>query len=178
MIVLVGASASGKTVTALDLQQRYGLIKAITTTTREKRSGEIDGVHYFFINKDEFEKRLKDKKFVEYSLYNGNYYGCGIDQVADNKVVVLDPNGLHSFRKLNNKNIVSFLLMCDESKRKQRMYERGDNEEKIFERIKNDVNDFAIDKIGKVDFIISTENKSIAEVSDEIYKCYMKKLNR
>ena len=76
MIVLTGASASGKTVTALDLQKRYGLVKAITTTTREKRVGETDGVEYFFVSKDEFQKRLKENKFVEYSLYNGNYYGA------------------------------------------------------------------------------------------------------
>ena len=100
MILLVGASASGKTATALDLQKRYGLVKAITTTTREKRVGETDGIEYFFITKTEFEKRLKEGRFVEHSLYNGNYYGCGIDQINDNKIVVLDPNGLHSFNKL------------------------------------------------------------------------------
>ena len=61
MIVLCGASASGKTVTALDLQQRYGLVKAITTTTREKRVGETDGVEYFFVTKEEFQKRLENR---------------------------------------------------------------------------------------------------------------------
>ena len=95
MIILTGASASGKTVTALNLQKRFGLIKAITTTTREMRTGDTNGVEYFFITKEEFLKRLKEGKFVEHSLYNDNFYGCGIDQVDDNKIVVLDPNGLH-----------------------------------------------------------------------------------
>ena len=49
-----------------------------------------------FISKEEFEKRLKEGKFVEHTLYNNNYYGCGIDQVEDNKVIVLDPNGFLS----------------------------------------------------------------------------------
>ena len=178
MIVLTGASASGKTVTALDLQKRHGLVKAITTTTREKRIGETDGVEYFFVTKEEFEKRLKENKFVEHSLYNGNYYGCGIDQVDDNKIVVLDPNGLHSFLKLKDKNIVSFLLIADESTRTKRMQSRGDKESNIKQRIENDVNDFALERIGKVDFIINTENYSIEEVSDKIYKLYTNKLKK
>ena len=142
MIILCGASASGKTVTALELQRKYGLKKAITTTTREKRVGETDGVEYFFISKEEFQKRLSENKFVESSIYNNNYYGCGLDQVSDDKVVVLDPNGLHSFKKLKNKNIVTFLLIADEKTRRDRMVSRGDKEENIKTRLTNDVIDF------------------------------------
>ncbi|MCQ2801622.1 MAG: hypothetical protein MJ222_03105 [Bacilli bacterium] len=177
MILLVGASASGKTVTALDLQKRYGLVKAVTTTTREKRVGETDGIEYFFISKEEFKKRLKEGKFVEHSLYNDNYYGCGVDQVDDNKIVVLDPNGLHSFLKLNNKHVVSFLLIADEKTRHERMVSRGDKQENITKRLENDVNDFSLDKIGKVDYVIHTENKTIEQTSDEIYKLYKEKIS-
>ena len=176
MIILCGASASGKTVTALELQRKYGLKKAITTTTREKRAGETDGVEYFFIPKAEFQKRLAENKFVESSLYNGNYYGCGIDQVSDDKVVVLDPNGLHSFKKLKNKNIITFLLIADEKTRKERMISRGDKEENIKQRLTNDVVDFSLDKICEVDFIIKTGNKTIEETADLIYECYKKKI--
>ena len=176
MIVLTGASASGQTVTALDLQKRHNLVKAITTTTREKRVGETNGVEYFFVTKEEFLKRLNENKFVEHSVYNGNYYGCGIDQVSDNKIVVLDPNGLHSFLKLKDKNIVSFLLIANENTRKERMCSRGDKKENIEQRIKNDVEDFSLEKIGKVDFVINTENYTIEEVSDLIYKLYKEKL--
>ena len=176
MILLVGASASGKTVTALDLQRRYGLKKAITTTTREKRIGETDGVEYFFISKEEFKKRLDAGKFVEHSLYNENFYGCGIDQVGDDKIVVLDPNGLHSFLKLKNKHIVSFLLIADEKTRQQRMESRGDKKENIEKRILNDVNDFALERIGYVDFIIHTEDQTIEQTSDQIYKLYKEKI--
>lgn len=178
MIILIGASASGKTVTALDLQKRYGLKKAVTTTTREKRVGETDGIEYFFVSKEEFLKRIEENRFVEHSIYNGNYYGCGIDQVDDNRIVVLDPNGLHSFQVLKNKNIVSFLLIADEKTRQSRMVSRGDKPESIAMRIKNDVNDFSLEKIGKVDFIIKTENKSIEQTSDEIYKLYKDKISK
>ena len=176
MIVLTGASASGKTVTALDLQKRHGLVKAITTTTREKRVGETDGVEYFFITKEEFQKRLSENKFVEHSIYNGNYYGCGKDQVADNKVIVLDPNGLHAFQDLHDPRIITVLLICDPAKRKERMVFRGDKEEKINERLVNDVNDFALEKVKGVDLIIHTDEKNIDQVADEIYSFYTSKV--
>lgn len=176
MILLVGASASGKTATALDLQKRYGLVKAITTTTREKRIGETDGIEYFFISKEEFKKRLDEGKFVEHSIYNGNYYGCGVDQIADNKIVVLDPNGLHSFLKLNNNHIVSFLLIASEKTRHDRMVSRGDKLENIDQRLKNDVKDFSIENIGNVDCVIHTENMTIEETSDKIYSFYCNKI--
>lgn len=176
MIILVGASASGKTATALKLQEKYGLKKAVTTTTREKRIGERNGVDYFYISRDEFLKRNEEGKFVETTLYNNNFYGCGIDQVSDNRIIVLDPNGVHSFKKLKNKSIAIFLIDCNEKIRKDRMTLRGDEDKKIQERLENDIIDFDKKKIGKVDFIIKTDNLSIDEVADIIYKKYSDKL--
>lgn len=178
MIILCGASASGKTVTALELEKKYGIKKAVTTTTRPMRDGERNGIEYFFINKEEFEKRLKEGKFVESSLYNGNYYGCGIDQVADDRVVVLDPNGLKNFKKLKNKNIVTFLLVCDAPTRENRMKLRGDKLENIKSRLENDVTSFAKEKIGDVDFVIQSDNQSIEETAKIIYEKYTKRLSQ
>lgn len=176
MIILVGASASGKTATALKLASKFNLSKAVTSTTRQKRIGECDGVDYFFISKEEFLKRKENNEFVETTIYNNNYYGCGINQVADDKIIVLDPNGLHAFLKLKNRHVVSFLILCDEKKRKERMYSRGDKEEKIVERLRNDVNDFDNKKIGKTDFVVDTSNLSIEETADKIYELYIDKI--
>jgi len=176
MLILTGASASGKTVTALDLQKRYGLVKAITTTTRALRDGEQDGVDYFFVTKEEFEKRLKEDKFVEHSIYNSNYYGCGKDQVSDNKVIVLDPNGLHSFQNLHDPRIITVLLVADEQTRRERMLGRGDKHEKIVERLTNDVRDFAKEKVSGCDLVVQTANKNIGQVADEIYAFYISKI--
>ena len=90
MIILVGASASGKTVVAKDLAARYGYTKAITHTTRPKREGEINGVDYFFVTKKEFLDMESRGEFVETTWYNGNFYGCSKAQVADDKCVVVE----------------------------------------------------------------------------------------
>lgn len=177
MIILVGASASGKTATALELQRKYGLIKAVTTTTREMRAGEHNGVDYFFISRKEFLDRNKKGLFVETTLYNDNFYGCGVDQVDDNRIIVLDPNGLHAFKALNDDHVISFLIECNEKQREARMRSRGDKEEKITQRLENDVIDFDKRKIGKTDFVIKTDDLTIEEAADIIYKKYIEKLN-
>ena len=96
MIVLAGASASGKTEVAKELAKKYGITKVITTTTRKMRVGEVNGRDYFFVSKEEFEKMLMDNRFVEYTYYNDNLYGSTKDQIAPNKCVVIDPAGLRA----------------------------------------------------------------------------------
>ena len=176
MIVLSGASASGKTEAAKMLTQKYGIVKAITTTTRPVRCNEVNGRDYFFVSKEQFEQMIKDERFVEHTLYNGNYYGSTKDQIADNKSVVIGLEGLKSYSALNDKRIVTFYLKTCENVRFKRMLERGDSEEDAKRRIENDRKLFADDQIPQVDFKIDSENKSIEQVADEIYRLYCKKM--
>ena len=176
MIVLSGASASGKTEAAKMLTQKYGIVKAITTTTRPIRCREVSGRDYFFVTKERFNEMIKEGLFVEYTCYNGNYYGSTKDQIADNKSVVIDLEGLRSYSALNDKRIVTFYLSTSEDIRYKRMIERGDKLEDIEKRIKNDREIFVDENIPKVDFRIDSENKDIEEVADEVYRLYCKKM--
>ena len=176
MIVLSGASASGKTEAAKMLMVKYGITKAITTTTRPMRKNEVNGKDYFFVTKEEFEQMIKDERFVEHTLYNGNYYGSTKDQIADGRSVVIDLKGLKSYSALNNDRIVTFYLKTSEEIRFKRMLERGDGEECAHKRIENDRKIFADTEIPKVDFRIDSENKTIEQVADEVYRLYYKKL--
>lgn len=173
MIVLAGASASGKTEVAKLLAKKYGIVKIITTTTRDKRVGEEDKRDYFFITKDEFERKIQAGDFVEYTFYNGNLYGSTKDQIADNKCVVIDPAGLRSYIALNNPTIMTFFLEADEETRRKRMLERGDGEEKVNSRIAHDRELFKKENIVKVDYVIDSNHHSIEEITDLIYNYYM-----
>ena len=174
MIVLAGASASGKTEVAKVLAKKYGITKIVTTTTREKRKGEVNGVDYFFVSKEEFEKMILDDRFVEYTLYNGQMYGSTKDQIANDKCVVIDPAGLRSYINLNNKDIVTFYLEADEETRHKRMILRGDDAEKIKSRIENDRIAFKKKNIAKVDYVIDADDKfSIEEVAEKVYQSYI-----
>lgn len=176
MIVLSGASASGKTEAAKMLMSKYGIMKAITTTTRPMRVNEVDGRDYFFVSKEKFEEMIKEDLFVEHTLYNGNYYGSTKAQIADNRSVVIDLEGLKSYSSLNDKRIVTFYLSTSEEVRYRRMLERGDNEKDAQRRLENDRKIFASNQIPNVNFKIDSENKTIEQVADEIYRLYCKKM--
>ena len=68
MIVLSGASASGKTEAAKMLMVKYGIQKAITTTTRSMRVHEVNGKDYFFVSVEKFQQLIKEDKFVEHKV--------------------------------------------------------------------------------------------------------------
>ncbi len=176
MIILVGASASGKTEAAKELNRLFSLKKAVTTTTRKMREGEKDGVDYFFVSKDEFEKRKEKNEFVETASYAGNFYGCGKDQVARDKVLIVEPNGLHAFLALNDKSIVSFFINVSDKIREKRMTLRGDKPNDIKTRLESDKSHFSLERIGKIDHIIDGDNMSIKEVAETIYKLYRQTL--
>lgn len=176
MIILVGASASGKTEAAKELGILFNIKKAITTTTRKMRVGEKDGVDYFFLTKEEFLKRVSEARFVENAQYAGNYYGCGKDQVAKDRVLIVEPNGLHSFKALNDDSIVTFFINVSEEIRAKRMLERGDKEEDIKVRLERDRIDFSKEKVGETDFVIDADSLSIVEVSKIIFDKYQKSL--
>ena len=181
MIVLAGASASGKTEVAKYLAEHYGVVKVITTTTRSKRIHEVDGVDYFFVSKEKFLELIKEGKFVEYTVYNDNYYGSTKDQIAPDKCIVIDPSGLKAYHDLHNPEIVIFFLESEEKTRYQRMLARGDDEEKAKNRIIHDRQVFSSKTIKGVDYYVNSETTTVPEVAKqvlEIYQNHLKKLRK
>mgnify|MGYP003297628845 CR=1 FL=1 len=172
MIVLSGASASGKTEVAKVLASKYGIIKVITTTTRPIRINETDGVDYFFVTNERFLEMIKEEKFVEYTEYNGNFYGSTKDQIQNNKCIVIDPLGLKAYSKIKDRNVVTFFLESEEDTRYQRMLQRGDSVENASRRIINDRTAFAKSNICKVDYNIDSEHYNVEDVADMIYRLY------
>ncbi len=176
MILLIGPSASGKTEISKDLSLRYGMMKAITHTTRAPRKSEVYGIDYYFVGEEEFIQLAKKAYFVETTFYNGNHYGCSKAEIADDKVVVVDPNGLASFLSLKDPSIVTFFLSAGKQTRLNRMKNRGDSPDNIKERITNDEIAFSEDKIHGIDYRIVVGKKSVNQLTDEIYKDYLEKL--
>lgn len=174
MIILIGPSASGKTEIAKKLISTFDYKKFVTTTTRNKRVGEIDGVDYYFISVDEFKENLANNKFIETTIYNNNYYGSYKSEMGDNKVLIVEPNGLKAFQSLNDPHIISFFIDSSEDDRYERMIKRGDEINDIKRRLDNDRKLF-YENI-KTDFRIINKNKSLEELSIDINNLYLKKI--
>lgn len=136
ILVLVGVSGSGKTTLSNALEE-IGIPKLITTTTRPKRDGEIEGVDYHFRKVSE----MSDIAFIENTLYNGYLYGLTVDTVEkgldlyDVMSVVLDKNGAAALKEVNPFYTKIIYLKISEDEIKNRMKKRGDSSESIKERI-------------------------------------------
>ena len=82
LIVVSGFSGAGKGTLMKRLVQEYdGYALSISATTREPRPGEEDGREYFFLSREQFEKRIADHALIEHAEYCGNYYGTPKDYV-------------------------------------------------------------------------------------------------
>ena len=178
MVVLSGASASGKTEVAKLLAKSFGITKIITTTTRPMRINEVDGRDYFFVSVDEFKRMIEEDRFVEYTNYNHNFYGSTKDQIKDNRCLVIDPKGLLAYMSLNDPRIVTFYLEVSEDVRYQRMINRGDKVEDAKRRIENDRIVFNKDVAAKVDFVIDNENNSLEKAAKLVFDIYHEELKK
>ena len=82
LIVVSGFSGVGKGTLMKRLVEEYdGYSLSISATTREPRPGEEDGREYFFLSREQFEKRIADHALIEHAEYCGNYYGTPKDYV-------------------------------------------------------------------------------------------------
>lgn len=95
LIILSGPSGSGKgTIVRQLLKQRDDTVLSVSVTTRAPRTGEREGVHYYFKTKQEFERLIENGELLEYAEYNGDYYGTPVKPVEkcvrEGKNVILE----------------------------------------------------------------------------------------
>lgn len=181
MLVLIGASASGKTEIAKLLIKNYDFKKMVTTTTRKKRKGEINKVDYNFITENKFLKMKDQHKFLETTVYNNTYYGTPIEGATINKVLIVDPNGANSIFEKKIPDTLFFLLETDEETRKDRMLQRGDNLIQVLDRLNKDDDIFDQKNIKHIDYKMNTSTLTqddLAEVINDLYYKHLKQIKK
>lgn len=175
MLVIVGSSASGKTKIVQELIKTYHMEKLVTYTTRPMRIGEVDGKDYHFINKDEFEKKIKENFFIEYVEYNNNYYGTSFSDLSPNKVVILEPQGLKHYLTVTRNLVTVVFLKTSPEVLRIRMLNRGDNYDDVMRRVNNDQTVFNKDVMKQADLIVDTTPSNIYIDAKIIYNFYKKR---
>lgn len=86
LMVVSGPSGCGKgTVLGRLLKEDPNVFYSVSATTRAPRPGEVDGVHYFFLSKEQFEEKIKTGGMLEYANYVENYYGTPAQAVEDQR---------------------------------------------------------------------------------------------
>lgn len=162
ILLLVGASGSGKTTVANELCQRYGLKQIDSYTTRPPRYHGEAG--HIFVSDDEFD-RLEN--LVGFTNYNGARYCATAAQVEACDVYVIDPAGVEFFRTAyrGSKTVFVAELLVPDDVREQRMYQRGDSEEQIRSRLELDAKIFPT-----LDADLYLTNVDTSRTVDVIYK--------
>ncbi len=86
LLVISGPSGAGKgTIVTELLKMDDKLSLSISCTTRYKREGELDGVHYYFISKEQFKSMIDEGDFLEYAQVFDNFYGTPISKIEEKR---------------------------------------------------------------------------------------------
>ncbi len=161
ILVLSGPSGAGKSTIINAASDEIGeYYFSISTTTREPRVGEENGVDYFFVSKESFEEDIKAGNFLEYAQVHGNYYGTSLKPVREaleeGKLVIfdIDVQGHRLVRaKMNDITTSAFITPPTLSELETRLRARcTDNESVIVNRVENAKSE--IKAVGEYDFTI------------------------
>ena len=164
LVILSGVSGAGKDTIKKELMKRMEKIDTLPSfTSRQRRTGEEEGIQYHFISKDEFEDKIKKGDFYEFDLHHGNYYGTSREllnnKIKEGKIIVKDieVNGTENLLKLlkNDTKIVTIFIRVEKEELKRRLIERGDNIHDIEIRLSR--LDYEESKINLYDYVIKND---------------------
>ena len=165
ILVLSGPSGAGKSTIIDAASDEIGeYYFSVSTTTREPREGEVDGVDYNFVSKEEFEADIKAGNFLEYAKVHDNYYGTSLKPVKEalkeGKLVIfdIDVQGHRLVREAMGDMVVSaFITPPTLQELQKRLTSRGsDNIDVINKRLQNAKEE--IKAIAEFDYVIINDN--------------------
>lgn len=145
IFIVSAPSGSGKTTLCRALMEHIpDLLYSVSFTTRPRRNGENDGIDYYFLSKEEFEKGIKEGKWAEFANVHGNYYGTSADildkGLHSGKDILLDIDvqGAEQILKRYPESVTIFISPPSMDALKQRLEKRGtDSGEVIKRRLKD-----------------------------------------
>ncbi len=142
-IVVSGPSGVGKGTICDVLIKELDAWYSVSMTTREMREGEVEGKNYYFVTKEEFERKIKENNFIEYNVYNNNYYGTPKDKILEkiedgtDVFLEIDVNGAKNIKKQFPNSLLIYIAPPSIEELRKRLEKRGtETEEKIQNRLK------------------------------------------
>ena len=168
LIVISGPSGAGKdTVCNRLVEEQRNVWISISMTSREPRKGEVNGKNYFFITKEEFEEKIKNEEFLEYAVYNNQYYGTPKSKIEEklsngiDVILVIDIQGALKIKEQLEETLFIFILPPSMEELKKRLIERNtETQEKILERFKTAYNE--INEIKKYNYVVVNDRVDYA----------------
>lgn len=141
MIVLSGFSGVGKGTLVRELLRAYdNYALSVSMTTRKPREGEQEGVSYYFVDRDAFEKTIAEDGLIEYAQYCGNYYGTPRRYVentlAEGRDVILEIEiqGALKIKERFPQALLLYVMPPCAAELKKRLVGRGTEEAAVIEK--------------------------------------------
>ena len=173
LFVISGASGVGKsTVLKRVMEERKDLTFSVSATTRLPRPGEVDGVSYYFISREEFEQRIAQGDFLEYDEHHAVLYGTLNSQILEKQershvILDIEPNGAFNVRKARPDAVLIFIMPPSREELERRLRSRGDtSEEQIIIRMGRA--DWEMEQGAKYDHVVI--NDQVESCAEQILK--------
>ncbi len=140
LFIVSGPSGCGKGTVLAEILKQDNVYYSVSATTRAPRPGEINGVNYHFLSKDEFEKLIENGGMLEYANYCGNYYGTPKkpveDMLAEGKNVILEIEVQGALKVMEKcpEAVSVFILPPSLKELRRRLHKRGTETEEVIEK--------------------------------------------
>lgn len=141
LVVVSGFSGAGKGTLMKRLVEKYdNYALSVSATTRKPRPGERDGREYFFLTREQFEKKIAEHTLIEYADYCGNYYGTPRDYVerelAGGRDVILEIEiqGALKIKEQYPDALLLFVTTPDAAELRRRLSKRGTETEEVIQK--------------------------------------------
>lgn len=186
LIVLSGPSGSGKDSICERLKEyNDNFWVSVSCTTRKPRNGEEEGINYFFKTKEEFETLIKNDDFLEYAIYNNDYYGTPKSKVNDylnngtDVILVIEVQGALKIKHLVPEAIFIFVMPPTMKELVLRLKKRGtETNDKILKRFKKAYQE--INELSKYNYVVVNDDldKATKKVNSiiEAQKCMVDRI--
>ncbi len=142
MLVVSGPAGSGKGTVNAMLLEREDFAFSVSATTRAPRPGEIDGVNYHYITREDFLSRIDSGDMLEYTEYCGNFYGTPLKEAEEvlrsgkNLILEIEVEGAQNVKAKYPDAVLVLLLPPSYSEQEARLRGRGtETEDKILQRL-------------------------------------------
>ncbi|MBQ8005608.1 MAG: guanylate kinase [Clostridia bacterium] len=174
LLVISGPAGSGKGTVIKNLMTKSDTFAySVSATTRAPRPGEVNGVNYHYISREDFEARIDGGGMLEYTEYCGNYYGTPKKEAEEvleggkNLILEIEVVGAENVKRLYPEAVLVMLLPPSFAVQEARLRGRGtETEEKIIARLEQTKNELPMLDI--YDYIVYNNDGGAEETADDI----------
>ncbi|MGN0643233.1 MAG: guanylate kinase [Huintestinicola sp.] len=167
LIVVSAPSGCGKGTILAEVLKNDNFYYSVSATTRDPREGEVNGINYHFLSKDEFEKLIAEEGMLEHACYCGNYYGTPRKQVYEkldegkDVILEIEVQGAMKIKEKCPEAVFIFILPPSLKELRRRLENRGtESEDVIAKRVGEAAGEIA--KAVNYDYIIVNDDLDTA----------------